>query len=77
MRGNRRAKSWSLAEEVASCAPLANRWTKQSLYQNVNWDPVPAARHEADLQSRTITTEDHKEGVEALLNKRKPDFKNC
>ncbi|MFP6583267.1 MAG: enoyl-CoA hydratase/isomerase family protein [Candidatus Hydrogenedentota bacterium] len=69
-------KAWSLAEEVASCAPLANRWTKQSLYQNVDWDPIPAARHEADLQSRTITTKDHKEGVEALLQKRKPEFKN-
>lgn len=70
-------KAWSLAEEVAACAPLANRWTKQSLYQNVGWDPVPAARHEADLQSRTLTTQDHAEGVEALLNKRKPNFKNC
>ncbi len=67
-------KSWELAKEVASCAPLANRWAKRSLYQNVNWDPRPAARHEADLQSRTIETEDHKEGVSALLEKRQPDF---
>lgn len=67
-------KAWSLAEEVASCAPLANRWTKQSLYQNIDWDPVTAARHEGELQSRTITTDDHKEGVAALLEKRPPNF---
>ncbi len=67
-------KSWELAKEVAGCAPLANRWAKQSLYQNVNWNPRPAARHEAELQSRTIETEDHKEGVSALLEKRPPNF---
>lgn len=67
-------KSWALAQEVASCAPLANRWTKHSLYQNVDWNPVPAARHEAELQARTLTTSDHKEGTSALLEKRNPTF---
>lgn len=67
-------KSMELAAEVASCAPLANRWAKRSLYQNVDWNPRPAAQHEADLQSRTIETEDHKEGVSALLEKRRPEF---
>ena len=67
-------KSMELAREVAGCAPLANRWTKRSLYQNVGWDPRPAARAEADLQSRTLETEDHKEGVKALLEKRTPEF---
>jgi len=69
------AKAQELAGEVASSAPIATRWTKRSLYENVQFDPVTAGRHEADLQSRTIETEDFKEGVEALLNKRKPEFK--
>ncbi len=68
-------KAWELAQEVASCAPVANRWTKRSLYRNVQWQPLPAAEHEADLQSRTIETEDHQEGVAALLEKRSPAFK--
>jgi len=68
-------KAQELASEVASSAPIATRWTKRSLYEHVQFDPVTAARHEADLQSRTIETEDFKEGVEALLNKRKPVFK--
>jgi enoyl-CoA hydratase/carnithine racemase len=67
-------KAWSLAQEVAGCAPIANKWTKHSLYENIEWNPVPAARHEAELQARTITTKDHKEGVAALLEKRKPEF---
>ena len=67
-------KSWELAKEVAGCAPIANRWTKRSIYQNANWDPRPAAQHEADLQSRTLETADHKEGVSALLEKRTPEF---
>ena len=68
------AKAAELAKEVAGCAPLANRWTKRSIYQNAEWDPRPAARHEADLQSRTLETEDHREGVSALLEKRSPEF---
>jgi enoyl-CoA hydratase/carnithine racemase len=69
-------KAWSLAQEIAACAPIANRWAKRSLYGNLDWNPERAARAEADLQSRTIETDDFKEGVSALLEKRTPVFKN-
>lgn len=68
-------KAWGLAEEVAQCAPIANRWTKQSLFRNMDWSPRGAAQYEAELQSRTLETKDHREGVKALLEKRTPDFK--
>ena len=68
-------KSWELAREVASCAPIAIRLTKRSLYEHVDYDAVTAAYHEAQLQSRTIETEDQSEGVAALLEKRKPVFR--
>ena len=68
------AKARELAAEVVSCAPLANRWTKRSIYEHNDWKPLAAARHEAELQSRTIETADHKEGVAALLEKRTPKF---
>ena len=45
------AKSLELAREIASCAPIAVRWTKRSLYQNVDWRPVPAAYAEV-MRSR-------------------------
>ena len=70
-------KAWELAQEVAQCAPIANRWTKQSLFRHMDWSPCPAAQYEAELQSRTLETQDHREGVKALLDKRMPDFKGA
>ena len=41
----------------------------------VGWDPTTAAEIEAGIQSRTVETEDFREGVAALLEKREPEFK--
>jgi len=68
-------KGRELAAEIASAAPLAVRWTKRSIYRGLGWDPRGAARYEAHEQSRTIETEDFREGVNALLEKREPSFK--
>lgn len=64
-----------LAREIATAAPIAVRWTKRSVYRNLAWDPVSAAEVEAHAQSRTVETEDSKEGMRALLEKRPPVFK--
>jgi enoyl-CoA hydratase/carnithine racemase len=69
------AKARELAAEIASAAPLAVRWTKRSLYEGLAWDPKTAARREAQVQSRTFETEDFREGVAALLEKREPRFR--
>ncbi len=68
-------RSRALAREIAGAAPIAVRWTKRSLYRGIDWDPRTAAEHEAHAQSRTLETEDSKEGIRALLEKRAPDFK--
>ena len=68
-------RALELAREIASCAPIAVRWTKRSLYQNVELGSGPGRRAEAHAQSRTFETEDSKEGVAALLEKRTPVFK--
>ena len=68
-------RALEIAREIAGCAPIAVRWTKRSLYRNYGWDPVSAAEGEAHAQSRTFETEDSKEGVAALLEKRAPVFK--
>ena len=68
-------KGRELAAEIASAAPIAVRWTKRSIYRGLEWDPRGAARYEAHEQSRTIETEDFREGVSALLEKRAPSFK--
>jgi enoyl-CoA hydratase/carnithine racemase len=64
-----------LASEIATAAPLAVRWTKQSIYRGLDWDPTTAARLEAHVQSRTFETEDSREGVAALLGRRDPKFR--
>lgn len=63
-----------LAARIASSAPVAVRMMKKSLYQGLDWQPKPAARHEAFAQAATLDTEDAKEGVTALLAKRPPVF---
>jgi len=68
-------KAMTLAREIASAAPLAVRWTKRTIYQGLGWDPRQAARLEAHVQSRTTETEDFREGVSALLEKRDPRFR--
>ena len=68
-------KAREIAGEIARAAPLAVRWTKESIYRGLDWDPRSAARHEAHVQSRTAETEDSREGIAALLERRTPDFK--
>ena len=62
------------AEAIASCAPLAVRLIKKSFYRGLDWDPRAAAEREAWAQSATFGTEDAREGIRALLEKREPRF---
>ena len=64
-----------IAQEIASAAPVAVRMTKAAIYRHTSWDPVLAAEFEAHAQSRTLETQDSKEGIRALLEKRAPRFK--
>lgn len=68
------ARAQEIAAVIAAAAPIAVRWTKQSLYENAAWSPRPFAAREAHLQSRTLESEDCREGVAALLEKRRPRF---
>ena len=48
---------------------------KRSFYRGLGWDIKNAAFEEAFAQAVTVGTEDVKEGMAALLEKRTPDFK--
>jgi enoyl-CoA hydratase/carnithine racemase len=65
----------SLAQSIASNAPLAVRATKRTLYELLDWAPRRAALHEALLQAESLQTEDAAEGMGALLEKRPPVFR--
>jgi enoyl-CoA hydratase/carnithine racemase len=67
-------KAWELAEEIASAAPVAVKMIKRAIYRHLQWNPSRAAEIDALYQSRTFEMEDAKEGIRALLEKRKPTF---
>jgi len=62
------------AKAIAACAPEAVRLLKRSLYGGAGWDPRGAARAEAFAQAATMRSEDAREGIRALLEKREPKF---
>jgi enoyl-CoA hydratase/carnithine racemase len=68
------AEAGRRADTIAGCAPLAVRLLKRSLYRGADWDPRRAAEAEAWAQSATIASEDAREGIAALLQKREPRF---
>jgi enoyl-CoA hydratase/carnithine racemase len=68
-------RAMDLARDIAANAPIAVRTTKRSLYQGLDWRPREAALHEALVQAETLATDDVKEGIAALLEKREPRFR--
>jgi enoyl-CoA hydratase/carnithine racemase len=67
-------RAWALADQIARNAPLAIRTMKRGFYQALDWRPREAAYAEALAQAFTLETEDVKEGIAALLDKRAPEF---
>ncbi len=63
-----------LAEQIARNAPIAVRTTKRTLRQSVDHEIRQAAFREAFVQAETVETNDAKEGMAALLEKREPHF---
>ena len=63
-----------LARAIAGSAPMAVRRMKASIRRALQWDIREAARQEAALQAASLDTEDAKEGVAAILEKREPEF---
>lgn len=68
-------KAMTIAEEIASAAPLAVRWTKRSINDALSADIKASAYREAMQQSRSTETDDFNEGVRAHLKGERPDFK--
>ncbi len=68
-------RALDLAAQIAASAPAAVRLMKQSVYQGLGWNPRGTAEREAKIQALTMTMDDAREGITALLEKRKPEFK--
>ena len=63
-----------MAQAIAKNAPIAVRFIKKSLYEGLGWEVRKAAFQEAMAQAITVDTEDVREGIAALLEKRDPVF---
>jgi len=64
----------ALARTIAANAPFAVRATKASLRRGTSAEIRAAARAEAIAQAASLATDDAREGMSALLEKRKPLF---
>ncbi len=64
----------ALARRIAEHAPAALRYTKRSLYVGLSGDLDAVFHSEADGQSCCYQTQDLREGVAAVKQKRKPEF---
>ena len=64
-----------MAEKIAQGAPLALSLLKRMVYSNLEMSLEEALYNEAITQGLVLSTEDAKEGVRALLEKRIPKFK--
>ena len=64
-----------LAEEIASRAPVAVRAAKKMINQTFEWTLSDGLAAEKQEFYNLFATEDQKEGMQAFIEKRKPDWK--
>jgi enoyl-CoA hydratase/carnithine racemase len=67
-------EAMAMARAIADNAPLAVRATKAAIRRGLGLEIRAAARAEAHDQAASLTTDDAREGMSALLAKRKPVF---
>jgi enoyl-CoA hydratase len=69
------AEAKALARRVTKNGPLAVRMALESIYGSLETSTTDALDFESALFGLLASTADMKEGMEAFLEKRKPDFK--
>lgn len=69
-----RSRAYELAREIAESAPLAVRSIKNTLRGHLPRDIRAATDHELVEQNKLQQTEDWKEGVKAMAERRIPNF---
>jgi enoyl-CoA hydratase/carnithine racemase len=69
------SESFALAKSLAEGPRLALRYMKDNLDEALLFDFETARDHEAERLTRLTLTADHKEAVQAFIEKRKPVFR--
>src|SRR6201986_118341 len=68
------AEAFAMAKAMAEGPTLALRYMKDNLDEALLFDFSTARDHEAERLVRLTTTDDHREAVQAFIDKRKPVF---
>ncbi len=66
------ARGYEIAEQIATGAPLVNRWHKKFVRRLS--DPTPLTPEEVEEAHEAFDTRDYREGRDAFLEKRQPRF---
>jgi len=69
------AETKKIAETICQAGPIAVRAAKQALYQGLEMSLDEGIRLEALLMDYITETEDFSEGINAFVEKRKPNYK--
>ncbi|MFN0247004.1 MAG: enoyl-CoA hydratase/isomerase family protein [Kofleriaceae bacterium] len=64
----------AMARTIADNAPFPVRETKAAIYRGLDLSVRESAKAEAIVQARSVAMDDAREGISALLEKRKPVF---
>jgi enoyl-CoA hydratase/carnithine racemase len=64
-----------LAKKIASNSPLAVQMSKKLAYKALETDLETALEMAAPCQALALSSEDHREGVSAFMEKREAKFK--
>jgi 2-(1,2-epoxy-1,2-dihydrophenyl)acetyl-CoA isomerase len=65
----------ALAHQLAAGPPIAHRWTKRAIHRSLGVDMNAEFEFEIFAQVQCIQSEDHREGVRAFQEKRRPVFR--
>jgi enoyl-CoA hydratase/carnithine racemase len=69
-----RAAAQKLAAEIAENSPLGVTETRSTMRADLADRVMKATEHELEIQTRLRATEDFKEGVKAMAERRVPNF---
>ena len=66
-----------LAARLAAGPPIAHRWTKRAIHRSLSAGMDGEFEFEIVAQVQCLQTQDHREGVRAFKERRKPAFRNA